>query len=285
MGDLAQLALQRIEGGLPQFPGATPAEKLALGRATARASLLKYVPELRLNQAEARDVMSQVNAWVERNKGALEQAMASPESNLPRWLVLNMGSSEHVQQWVIANYATASMGMGPWQSGKIDQLVADPASNISPNWAAVDAESRLQAFGLIVKMDSDGDLDYIFRGPPGAAQAGLGVAPVIVWAVVVAVVALAAVICTYFFLSKRLQQNNQLMRDICIKAQQEGDRATIEKCLEATRDIQLVDPLSKITGEIGKIALILGTGYIGFRFVIPWLLERAAGSTKKKAAA
>lgn len=275
MSDLRQLAILRLrQSGLPEFVGASVSEKLATGRAAARNSLIKYVPELTLDVAAARDVMSEVNAWVDRNQNELSSAMESTETKLPRWLFLNMGNSERVQQWVIANYTVAVSGMGPWQSGKIDQLVADPASDVSEEWAATDARSRLDAFAMIVKMDNDGDLEYIFRG--SSATGAFGVAPVVVWAVVVAVVAFAAVVVSYYYLSRRLELNNALMADICRKAQQEGDKATIAKCIEATKEIQIDTPLSGLTSEIGRVALVLGVSYLAFRYGLPVLLDYGA---------
>ena len=280
MADLAQLALARIRGSLPAFPGASLPEQLQNGRDQAHATLLRYVPELRFDLDAARDVMSQVNAWAERNQEQLSEAMQSPDTDLPRWMQLNMGSADRVQQWVIANFTVAAAGLGPWQSGKVAAEVANPGSNISEGWAKADAESRLQSFGLIVKMEQDGDLAYIFQGP---SAMGLGALPaLIVWAIVVVVVGLAAVVVTYLFLAKRLEVNNAIMRDLCEKAQAEGDHATVEQCLQATRDIQAIDPFSAAVSELGKVALILGGGFLAFRYGIPLLVESASRAWQKR---
>jgi hypothetical protein len=122
MANLAQLALSRVQSRMPVFPGATVREQLLSARAQTHAVLLKYVPDLKFDVSEARDVMSQVNAWVERNREDLEEAMQSSEQTLPEFLVLNMGSSEQVQQWIVANYTVAAQGLGPWEAGKVDQL-------------------------------------------------------------------------------------------------------------------------------------------------------------------
>jgi hypothetical protein len=279
MADLAQLALARIQGSLPSFPGASLPEQLQNGRTQAHAILLKYVPALRFDLDAARDVMSEVNAWAERNQEQLSDAMRSPETDLPRWMQLNMGSAERVQQWVIANFTVAAAGMGPWESGKVAAEVANPSSNISDSWAKADAESRLQSFGLIVKMEQDGDMAYIFTGPNAAS--GFGALPaLIVWAIVVTVVGLAAVVVTYLFLAKRLEVNNAIMRDLCQKAQAEGDQATVEKCIQATRDIQAIDPFSAAVSELGKVALILGGGYLAFRYGIPWAIGALAKAAR-----
>lgn len=273
MADLAQLALDRVRNRLPTFQGTTAAEQLVSGRSAAWASLSKYVPDLKIDTAEAQDVMSQVNAWVERNRPDLETAMQSPDQSLPRWLVLNMGSSERVQQWIKANFAVAAIGLGPWESGKIDKLATDPSSSVSENWAAADAQTRLNVFGMIVKMDQDGDLAYIFQPPTGTQ--GFGVFPV--WAIVVIAIALAAVVAYFYIEGRKLEANNQLMRDICVKAQEEGDMATVQKCIEATRDVQMTDVSKNIAVELGKAAMVLGGGYLLFRYALPWVFDRMQG--------
>lgn len=281
MADLADLALARIKGDLPTFPGATLPEQLLAGRSEAKAILLRYAPELRFDVQKAREVMSQVDAWVERNKAELEQALQSPQAELPRWLQLNMGSTERVQNWVVANYTIAAQGLGPWESGMVGRSATEPDSGISDAWARTDAESRLQAFALIVKMERDGDLAYVFRGE--GSLAGFGIAPALLLAVVVAVIGLAAVIVSYFFLVRRLEVNNAVMRDLCLEAQKRGDKATVEKCIEATRDIQAIDPFTSVSKEIGKALLIVGGGYVLIRYGLPWLLGALTSGREHRA--
>lgn len=288
MPNLQQLALERVKAsGLPVFPGASVPEQLAHGRAEARAALLKYVPSLKFDLAEARDVMSHVDAWVVRNQVDLSNSMASPETELPRWLELNMGNGERVQQWIIANFTQAAAGMGPWASGKVAAMVADPNSGITKAWADGDAQARLDAFAMIVKLEDDGDLRYIFQGPANGAN-GFGAVPaLIVWAVVVTVVALAAVVATYFYIARRLEMNNAVMNDLCLEAQKQGDTATVQKCIEAARDIQMDSPWAGLTKEIGSVALILGGGYLALKFGLP-ILSKQLGKLfegKKKATA
>jgi hypothetical protein len=271
MADLKQAALARLRAeGLPQFTGVTVPDQLQNGRDQARAVLLKYVPALKFDLIEARDVMSHVDAWVERNQEDLAAVMGAPEKNLPQWLQTQLGNSQQVQQWVIANFTVAAAGMGPWMSGRVASMVS--RGEATQDWADQDAAARLDAFAMIMKMDADGDLALIFRGPE--AVSGFGVAPVIIWAIVVAVVALAAVVATYFFIARRLELNNALMRDICAKAQADGDTATVNKCIEATRDIQVSTPWEGVTKEVGKVALILGAGYLAFRYGLPFLIDQ-----------
>jgi hypothetical protein len=278
MANLAQLALSRVQSRMPVFPGATVREQLLSARAQTHAVLLKYVPDLKFDVSEARDVMSQVNAWVERNREDLEEAMQSSEQTLPEFLVLNMGSSEQVQQWIVANYTVAAQGLGPWEAGKVDQLAADPTSDVSQHWAASDGQMRLNIFGMLIKMENDGELAYIFQGPQNGAQ-GFGAFPV--WAIVVIAISLAAVVSYFYLESRKIELNNKLMEKICLDAQAAGQTEVVLACVKATRDLQKSTPWQQVIEEAGKVALILGGGYLAFRYAIPWALDRMAGKRAK----
>ena len=127
---------------------------------------------------------------------------------------------------------------------------------------------------MLVKMENTGELAYIFQGPRTDVQ-GFGILPV--WAIVVLAVGFAAVVAYFYLESRRLELNNALMADICARAQAEGDTATVQKCIEATRDLQLATPWQSLIQEAGKVALILGTGWLAFRYALPWLLDKASG--------
>lgn len=282
MSALSQLALNRVKGQLPVFAGATLREQLINARAQARAVLLKYAPDMKFDGAAARDVMSNVNAWVERNRADLEKAMQSSEQTLPRFLVMNMGSSERVQQWVIANYTIAAQGLGPWDAGMVDRLVIDPSSEVSKNWAMDDAQTRLNVFAMLIKMDNSGELAYIFQGPGDEQQRlAFGIA-LPVWAIVVIVIGFAAVITYLYLESRKIDVNNALMRDLCEKAQDAcyagNDKACEEskKCIEAMRDLQLASPWQPIAAQAAKVAIVLGGGYLLVKYVLPKLMSDGA---------
>lgn len=271
MSQLEQLAAQRLSGQLPTFFGNTLEEKLFNGRRSAEAALRKYRPDFKFDEDQARRVNSEVNGWVTRHEEELEEAMQSPDTQLPAYLMLNMGSAEKVQQWVIAQFTVAAAGMGPWLSGRVRAEVANPSSEVSQGWAEQDGDSRLRAFAMIVKMDEGGELDAVFN--PQQAVQGLGVAPAIVVAIVVTVIGLAAVVVSFLFLDRRLARNNQLMRDICEKAQREGDQATVQMCIESTKELQAQDPFQSVAAQLGKVALLLAGGYLAIKVAIPALLE------------
>lgn len=281
MANLAQLSLKRVRERLPSFAGSTVREQLLNARSKAHAVLLKYVPDLKFDVSDARVVMSQVNAWVERNRSDLEEAMKSSDRTLPKYLALNLGSAERVQDWVVANYTIAAAGMGPWESGKIDQLAADPTSDVSEYWASGDAQLRLNTFAMIVKMDSDGELAYIFQGPEHGVSGFGAILPV--WAIVVIAIGFAAVVTYLYLESRKLELNNRLMRDICERAQAEGDAETVAMCVKATRDLQASTPWTQVIQETGKVALILGGGYLAFRYAVPWAIDRLTGKRRRYA--
>lgn len=281
MANLEQAAMQRIaSSGFPVFPGATPVEQLQNARAQARAIVLKYVPNFSFDENSARRVVSEVGVWIQRNQNDLANQMNSGQTSLPKALQLMMGNNKQVQQWVVANYTIAAAGMGPWESGKVLQLRDDPTSKISPTWVADDFADRLRSFGLIVKMENDGEMQRIFA--PAEPVSGFGLATGVIVAIVVAVVLVAAIIAGYFYLSERLEANNQLMAEMCRKAQEEGDAATVHQCVEATKDLQISDPASSLIEQAGKVAILVGGMYVGVRYLLPWAFEQVAGSDEPK---
>jgi hypothetical protein len=266
------------------FAGATMREQLINARNQVHAVLLKYVPDLKFDVSSARDVMSQVNVWVERNREDLEEAMQSSANTLPEYtqstgkadMVLNMGSSDRVQQWIIAEFTIAAEGLGPWEAGEVERLAADPQSSVSQHWADSDAQLRLNTFGMLIKMENDGELAYIFQGPQQGTQ-GFGTPFLPVWAIVVIVIGLAAVV-TYFYLeARKIELNNRLMEKICRDAQAAGNTEVVLACVKATRDLQKSTPWQQVIEEVGKVALYLGGGYLAFRYAVPWVLDRLTG--------
>jgi len=247
VSDLGLVALGRA--GLPDFAGASYQEKLANGQAAALAVLQKYVPNLAFDPAGADKVLAQLEVWEEQNRARLEEAFQDTSSEtLARDLQLEL-SNKTAQDFVIACYTRAAYGMGPWQSGAITQ--------VSSTWAQSDAETRLQVFGGIVKMDSDGFLAQLWS-PSGVS--GFGALPV--WAVVVILVAVgtAAVIATYLFATKRLSDNNRLMAQLCQDAQAKGDAATVQKCIEATQNLQQEGLFPAVDTAVKTVVTLVGLG-------------------------
>jgi len=273
-------ALSHARADLPAFIGNTLPEKLANGRAAAEKILRKYRPELSFDIAAADQTLSKVEVWEERNHDALAKTLADPTAtSLPEAVRIAFDSAT-AQAFVIATFTRAAWGIGPWMSGAVGKEALSPGvKTINPAWAQEDAGYRLQVFGAVVRMEETGYLKALFTPPaPGSTQ-GLGVAPVVVWAVVVAVVAIAALFLLYLYSSKRLADNNVLMRDLCDKAQKDGDQETVQKCIEATRSLQaegMIPGVSELASGLVKVAAIVGLVWVAFKVVPPLLKKKGS---------
>lgn len=279
---LAQLSAGRISPGLTAVMGewdinAPLPVRLALGRAAARQSLQRYVPEfLGIDAAEAEAQMRDIDAWAARNEAALSAIMASPATELPEQLQLQMGA-QRAQQFFLANFAQAAAGIGPWESGAVERAAADPNEPaVTEAWARDDAQRRLAMFALIVKLDRDGTLGPIFQPPTAALGA---IAP---WLIVVVLVVVAAALVTGITLWRRIEVNNRLMADLCEKARQAGDTATVRKCIEAASDLQRVkgpnDAVVAAVTVVGVAAVV----WAGLRYGLPLLERRSAAKGSRR---
>jgi hypothetical protein len=267
--DLALLSVDRA--GLPDFPGATVRDQLLNARDQALAVLQKYVPNLAYDPDAANTVLAQVEAWEERNQATLQAALQDPTmTQLPEQVRLVFGNAE-AQQFILAVFSRAAEGLGPWDSGRIAVEVTNgQMPGVNDTWARTDAAYRLRVFGGIVQMDKTGCMQHFFVDPNIAcATSGFGIAPVLIWAIVVVVVALAAILMMYVYSARRLDENNALMRDMCARAQADGDQATVAACIQATKELQAENPLSDAVTAVAKVGAILGVAYILVRYGIP----------------
>ena len=258
--------------GLPTFDGASLPDKLVNGRNAALVALKKYVPNLNYDPDGAAAIMRQVQVWEERNRADLEKAAQSTSTLLPPTLQLTFGSDK-AQQFIVAMFTVAAQGLGPWTSGAVSKE-AQAGTKIQDSWARDDADARLQVFGGIVKMDQDGSLASLFS-PPSSAVSGLmgfGIAPVLVWAVVVAVIGMAMVITCYLYAAKRLVANNKIMSDLCASASKSGDANTVQECVKASADLQQGSPFSFLD-QIGNLASKIGAAILvgGLAYAILWI--------------
>jgi len=262
--ELAMLSVDRA--GLPDFPGATVAEQLLAGRDAALAVLRKYVPTLSFDVAAADDVLRGIEAWEERNSTALAATLQDPSAAaLPEQIRIAFGSDK-AQQFIVAVFTRAAAGMGPWTSGRVaTEVTRGQMPGVSDTWARTDAAYRLRVFGGIVRMEQTGCMQHFFVDPSATcAASGLGVAPVIVWAIVVAVVLVAALVLMFIYSARRLDENNRLMRDMCERAQAEGDKAVVDKCVQATKDLQAESMIPGLGDAISSLGKIVGVGVLAY---------------------
>jgi len=283
--DQELMALSESRAGLPEFAGATLTERLINGRNEARARLLKYTSKIRFSSGSADDLLHEINSWQERNAAIIKQRMSDPATDtLPEQIALEFGAKK-AQQYVLAGYSVAAEGLGPWTSGKLLQLMSSAEHPvITEPWLREDADARLNLFASVVKLDDDGDLAVIFD-PETYAQRqqvqGLGTLPAIIAAVggkwvvmglVLMFLGTVALFLMYAFSTEKVRLNNKLQAEICQKAQSQGDKGTVAACVEAAAAAQ-DNPLGDITGDITKIALIVGAVYVGAK-VLPDLLKQ-----------
>lgn len=263
---LAQLSLSRA--GIPGFPGANAVEQLLNGRNAALAILRKYKPDLTYDEAASSAVVRQISVWEDRNSELLQQIFANPNANeLPEQVRLAFGSDK-AQAFIVAGFTQAAIGLGPWVSGAVERAAQQsvPGDLLQPRWAQEDAMARLQVFGAIVKMEQDGYLEKLFVRP-----SSLGFLPIaiegttLVWGLVVAFVAVAALILTYLYLTKSIELNNRTMSDLCAKAQAQGDTATVQACIEETAGLQ--KPGGDMWKTLGQVATVLGLAYLALKFL------------------
>jgi hypothetical protein len=266
---LVELSLQRIALSLPKFPGATVPEQLSSGRTAAETAIRKYMPDFRFDQDGASSVLRTIDAWAERNQEALSGAMQQAPNELPEQLTVAVGSAEQVRSFLIASFTVAASGMGPWMGGEVARVVE--AGGRTAGWATLDAEHRLQTFAIIVKLENDGELGPIMKGSSG--MGALGIPPALIVGIVIATVVFAAVVITTIYLNKQLELNNRLMRDLCEKAQKDGNDVVVEECINATKDLQL-GFLEKTAGKLAGWLVIGAVAVIGGKYVIDQLMEK-----------
>ncbi len=266
--ELAELSINR--SGIPEFgsPGDNYATRLIIGRDAAMASIRKYVPDLKYDEPAASKTLRDIDVWEQRNRDELSVVMSDQSASaLPAKIQTSLGSDK-ASAFIVAVFTTAASGLGPWSSGAVGKA-ASVGGTMNTEWARVDAETRLRVFGGIVKMEQDGQLSKFFVTPAGAAGFGI-VQAVVVWAIVVAAVALASLILVYFYSAKKLELNNKLMRDLCESAQRSGDKSTIADCIGATKDLQSEGfvPTSWVGMAIFG-GVVLGGVYVAAKYV-PW---------------
>ena len=267
--ELSSIASARVAYALPVFPGATLADQLIAGRAAASQSIRRHLPDFRFDVEASQQAMRDIDAWSMRNDASLQGLLADPNAqSLPESLQLSLGTPDRVRSFLLASFTLAAAGMGPWTSGEVERVVS--AGEQSDLWAGLDAQSRLQLFGIIVRLDEDDNLGPLLRGEKGLA--GFGALPVVA-VVIIASVFFAAVVLTAIYLNRRMELNNRLMAEMCRRAQAEGRDDVVKDCIEATKDLQSETVLSTLTSSIVKIALVATVIYVGGKYGIPAVIE------------
>ncbi len=264
------------------FPGASLAEKLESGYAAARATLLKYTTKLTFDPLAAEDLLNEIDTWQQRNQQIIDEMMQDPSTDtLPEQIAFKFGP-EKGQQLIVAGFAEAARGLGPWFAGDIAaNFQTDP--QIPEPWVKEDARERLITFASILKMDAEGDLLKIFK-PEEYAQSqtpvsGLGFLPALVAAVgptltvvllTMVILGTVALILMYVHSMKVLTLNNRIMEDRCKKAEERGDTEIVKLCIEQAAAAQAKPSGPQALMEkLAMFALIGGVVYTLAIVVLP----------------
>ena len=304
-GTAAQAAEMLERSGLQpiidQFPGASLMEKLASGRLAARETLLKYTSKLTYDPLAAEDLLNEIQTWQDRHAALINEMMSDPRSDtLPEQVALKFGPDK-ARQFVVAGYAEAARGLGPWLSGDIARnFRTDPT--IPEDWVKHDAEQRLVVFASVLKMESDGDLLKIFRPDEYAnlhpPTAGLGTLPALVVAagakfVIVALalvfVATVAVFLIFIHSMKDMSENNRMLEDRCKAAEQrikagkgtDDDKSLVRLCIEGILEVKKEKAkgggggaLAAIGDDIVKYVFLAGLAYTAVFILLPRITEQ-----------
>ena len=287
-------AASGVRASLPQFPGATVTEQLANGQLDAQARLRPYIGDFTYSSEQASFIFHKVRAWMDRNRDELVRYMASPASvDLPDQLKLELGV-EDTQQFIVACYSMATRTLGPWLSGTVSKKVYTEGEVTEPQMME-DAQARLAIFGAIKRWDEDGDLRMIFRPAEAGeqlvaagAQAGLGMHPVVIAAIIVAVaivlVSGAAILAYYTLSADTIERNTAMFERWCDEAKQEGDQETWRKCIELAAELPkaLLKEKPDPWGNLVKYGAIVGGVYIFVVYGLP-ALGKEYRKTKSKA--
>jgi hypothetical protein len=286
---LEALSLQR--SNLPTFPGADIPAQLASGRDAALGILQKYLGDFEIDALQAAQALSEVGVWVERNSQVLANQLANPGAqNLEQSMALYLGSGR-VQNFIVASYWSAARGLGPYLGGAV-YASTQTGGPVDQVWAVEDSGRRLRVFGAIVRMEESGFLAKVFT-PQQQATSGLGLAPIVAaaiasgwfWtAVTVVSLGIVALLLTYFYNVQKLEAGNRILADMCKRAQEQGDTATVEKCIEEAA--AMTKPDEGIIGTLStatKVMIWGGVAFIAWKYV--WPMVRDASTSRRRAGA
>ena len=239
---LVETSLSRVTrdlGDMSPRPGSNIADELLRARDEAQKRIKKYT-EISLDDQAASQTMKEIDYWSERNATSLNASLESSSQELPEQLKLKLGA-DRAKKFILATFVVAAAGLGPWSSGAVARYAAQGSAikgvTVDVSWASRDAEQRLRVFKSITRLDDQGKLEGLLR--PQQALSGLGAAwflPALF--VVIALVLLAAVVLTFVYFGRSLEANNNLIREMCLLAQKNKDKDTVEDCIDSINGLQ-----------------------------------------------
>ena len=264
------------------FPGSTYTEKLPAAYEQARQVLSKYTSTFTYDANAAAELYNQIDTWFNTHQDMIAEYMKQPATaTVPQQIALVLDAKK-AQQFIVAGFASAAKGLGPWASGFVFKN-AGAYPGLTQDIATDDAKARLAAFASIIKFENEGVLQQIFH--PQAPLSGLGFWPLVVEAVVgaapwiaVTIVGALAVYKVYQYAIYIADQNNRVFREICDKASASGDKLTEMKCLEYAAP----KSATGLSEAMQTLALFAGVGallYVGAVHVLPAMKKQRSAAT------
>lgn len=255
------------------FPGATYTDKLPAAYEQARQVLSKYTSTFTYDENAAAELYNQIDTWYGTHQDMIAEYMKQPATaTVPQQIAL-VFDAKKAQQFIVAGFASAAKGMGPWASGFVARN-AGAYPGLTQDVAKGDAQARLGLFAAIIKFDRDGVLNQIFGVQ---AVSGLGAAPLLAvpWGwVVAAVVGVLATFLVWSYFIRQADFNNALFKEICDR----GDADTKAKCLEyaAQREALGFGSALRTLATFAGVGLLL---YVGAVHVLPAAKKQRSAAT------
>lgn len=224
-------AATRRAGSPAVLPGAPLLERLAAAQEQAQAVLLRYVSNpFDYDEGEASLALDTIRFWANSNSAALTRALSSDVDELPESLQLEVGVGA-MRSLVLSTFAHATAGVPIHVSGELmreavaGQYVDDVKLTVS--FVNDDANTRLDAFLSILRMEETGGLAKLFAAQP---VNGLGVGPGVILAWLVGAAVVIGVILFMANQSHALELNAKLV-ERCL-TDPNIDKDTRQECLK-----------------------------------------------------
>lgn len=273
------VSMSGLEPIIQRFGGATATDNLVNGMHAAQEVLKKHTSTLTFDPNQANALFDRIEVWQQQNAEKLRMLMRQGAKTVPEQIALSLGASE-ARSFIVASFSEACRGLKGWVGGAVAaNYKTNP--NFTEAMALADRESRLITFASIVLLDRDGTLSRIFSGQGFQGQDALGIEPVTIGLIVVAIVSAAAAIA--FIATESIKQSamNERIDKLCAIDQQQCKSALIETIRADAKRLEEKSPLNEFTSSAAKYLAIGLFVYLGITMGVPAIrssLERRRAS-------
>jgi hypothetical protein len=284
MADLASLQASAAKLlPAPSFSGSTPLETLNNGFVAAKAAIFKYVqPNETLSYEQAIAATQLIGSQISQNSDQVK-AQLDAGQDLMDAIALQINSTD-MKQFILAQYALASAGIGAYTCGLMDQMLQ--SGGITQAQYDDGISVRIETFSDIVSMDSVGHLSRLLNpsseasrvissSPSYAAKAsagqqtfqvksivirtgntgvytdpnpGLGLDPVTI-GLIIAAIAVVAILLTWYAVStsnKKLELSAKLAQEQCELAYKYGYKDAVKACSDQRAGLDSANLIDQI---------------------------------------